>query len=236
MVYIYILLLQKNKYYVGKTTRPTFRLNQHFDEGGSSWTKKYKPIKILEMLPNCDDYDEDKYTKMYMDKHGINNVRGGSYSTVRLDKTTVDNLKRMSNGTNDKCFECGNKGHFWKYCPNRKRKTRKKVNNSESEEEQDQHCSYCNKGFTTKKGAQFHENVHCNARKQMKNKVLSTANDELDEGEYNVDGETLYWDGEEWYEESTNYAGHRDGTFGNQYGDWRPIKKNNKSSRNKMRF
>jgi len=40
----------------------------------------------------------------------------------------------------------------------------------------------------------------------------------------------LYWDGEEWYEESTNYAGHRDGTFGNQDGDWRPIKKQKKST------
>jgi len=206
MVYIYILLLQKNKYYVGKTTRPTFRLKQHFDSGGSSWTKKYKPIKIIKIIPNCDDYDEDKYTKMYMDNHGIDNVRGGSYSTVRLDKTTVDNLKRMSNGTNDKCFECGKKGHFSKYCPNRKRKTKKirKTNNhesdeelciwnseSESEEEESEEeeseeeeseeeeseeeeseedeqcwsCSYCNKGFTTKKGAQFHENVHCKARK-----------------------------------------------------------------------
>ena len=165
MVYIYILLLQKNKYYVGKTTRPTFRLKQHFDSGGSSWTKKYKPIKIIEMLHNCDDYDEDKYTKMYMDKHGIDNVRGGSYSTVRLDKTTIDNLKRMNRGTNDKCFECGKKGHFSKYCPNRKRKAKKirKTNNHESEEElciwnsesdeedEEWSCSYCNKGFTTKK-------------------------------------------------------------------------------------
>jgi len=182
MVYIYILLLQKNKYYVGKTTRPTFRLKQHFDSGGSSWTKKYKPIKIIEMLHNCDDYDEDKYTKMYMDKHGIDNVRGGSYSTVRLDKTTIDNLKRMNRGTNDKCFECGKKGHFSKYCPNRKRKAKKirKTNNNESDEElciwnsesdeedEEWSCSYCNKGFTTKKGAQFHENVHCKARKQSK--------------------------------------------------------------------
>ena len=89
MVYIYILLLQKNKYYVGKTTHPKFRLREHFDSGGSAWTKKYKPVKILQILPNCDDYDEDKYTKMYMDKHGINNVRGGSYSTIRLDKITI---------------------------------------------------------------------------------------------------------------------------------------------------
>ena len=178
MVYIYILLLQKNKYYVGKTTRPKFRLIEHFNSGGSAWTKKYKPVKILQILPNCDDYDEDKYTKIYMDKHGINNVRGGSYSKIQLDKTTVAHLTRMSNGANDKCFDCGKKGHFAKYCPNRK----KAKNDSESEEEpciwnsesdDEWSCSYCNKGFATKKGAQFHENVHCKVRKQKKNYAWS---------------------------------------------------------------
>ena len=197
------------------------------------------------MLHNCDDYDEDKYTKMYMDKHGIDNVRGGSYSTVRLDKTTIDNLKRMNRGTNDKCFECGKKGHFSKYCPNRKRKAKKirKTNNHESEEElciwnsesdeedEEWSCSYCNKGFTTKKGAQFHENVHCKARKQRK--ALSVDNEELDEGKYEVNGESLYWDGEEWNEESTTYPGHRDGTFGNQYGEWKPIKKEKRKTNKK---
>jgi hypothetical protein len=65
----------------------------------------------------------------------------------------------------------------------------------------------------------------------MKNGVLSSADEDLVTGVYEVDGEHLYWDGEEWYEESTNYAGHRDGTFGNQDGDWRPIKKQKKSTR-----
>ena len=65
MVFIYILELENKKYYVGKTTNPDFRLEQHFNNSGSQWTKKYKPIKILELKSNCDDYDEDKYTKMY---------------------------------------------------------------------------------------------------------------------------------------------------------------------------
>ena len=61
MVFIYVLELENNKYYVGKTTNPDFRLEQHFTSSGSQWTKKYKPIKILELKPNCDVYDEDKY-------------------------------------------------------------------------------------------------------------------------------------------------------------------------------
>ena len=41
MVTIYVLKLQGNKYYVGKTINPTYRLDDHFSEGGSAWTKKY---------------------------------------------------------------------------------------------------------------------------------------------------------------------------------------------------
>ena len=37
MVYIYVLKLKSNKYYVGKTDNPNFRLNDHFDANGSEW-------------------------------------------------------------------------------------------------------------------------------------------------------------------------------------------------------
>ena len=56
MVYVYILKLENGKYYVGKTNNPEYRLNNHFNENGSAWTKKYKPIKILKLIPNCDNF------------------------------------------------------------------------------------------------------------------------------------------------------------------------------------
>ena len=67
MVYIYILQLINNKYYVGKTIDPNFRLDQHFNSDGSIWTRKYKPIKVVEIIPNCDNFDEDKYTLKTME-------------------------------------------------------------------------------------------------------------------------------------------------------------------------
>jgi predicted GIY-YIG superfamily endonuclease len=78
MTTIYVLELESNKYYVGKSKELEIRLENHFNNNGFSWTQKYKPIKILEIFKDCDDFDEDKYTLKYMSKYGINNVRGGS--------------------------------------------------------------------------------------------------------------------------------------------------------------
>jgi hypothetical protein len=112
MLYIYILKLQQGKYYVGKTKNAGFRLDSHFNSEGSAWTKKYKPIKVEKLISNCDDYDEDKYTRIYMDKYGVDNVRGGSFVQVKLNDNTKEALNKMSNGTKDLCFKCGEKGHF----------------------------------------------------------------------------------------------------------------------------
>ena len=65
MTFIYVLQLKQNKFYVGKTETPDKRLNCHKSGNGSAWTKKYKPIKTIELFEG-DKYDEDKYVLKYM--------------------------------------------------------------------------------------------------------------------------------------------------------------------------
>jgi hypothetical protein len=121
---IYILQLEKEKYYVGKSSDPINRTAQHFRGKGSAWTEKYPPISVIEIIENCDSFDEDKYTKIYMAKHGIANVRGGSYCQLKLSDDIMKLLGRELFGASDKCYNCGQNGHLIVQCPQMNKKVR----------------------------------------------------------------------------------------------------------------
>lgn len=118
---LYVLKLIQDKFYIGKTTQNVYnRFNQHKIGIGSSWTKLYKPIKILEKFETRDKFEEDKYTKKYMDLYGIDNVRGGSYSNIILTDWQIKAIKRELETSNDLCFKCGKSGHFAYNCNKQK--------------------------------------------------------------------------------------------------------------------
>lgn len=161
MVYIYILKLENNKYYIGKTNNPINRLSQHTNNNGSEWTKKYKPIKLIELIEDCDNFDEDKYTKIYMQKYGIDNVRGGSYNQMILSNENIITIQKELDSSLNKCYNCGKTGHYIKDCKYKKSYKEEEYDEDEDEEYEIFECPYCKKEFDSKKGAQFHINIYC---------------------------------------------------------------------------
>lgn len=116
MTFVYVLLLEDNKYYIGKTNSIEIRLQAHFNERGSEWTKKYKPKSVVEKIETSDPGDEDKYTIKYMQEFGTDNVRGGSFCKIELDPAEKSVLDIMIKSRKDTCFKCGKEGHFSKDC------------------------------------------------------------------------------------------------------------------------
>ena len=197
---LYILKLINNKYYIGTTNKDVIeRLQEHINNKGSQWTKKHKVLKLEKSITNCDKYDEDKWTKIYMDKYGIENVRGGSYCEIKLNMESVNTIAREISHANGNCLYCNKKGHYINNCPKMfqiNKKTYSKHLNylnmscdyeseSESESESDYENDYASESD--------YENDYASESESDENN-----DEELDEGTYNI---------------------------GNQYGEWKPIKK-----------
>ena len=201
-MYIYILELEKGKYYVGKSNQLKNRITDHFGSYGSAWTKKYKPVKVIETINNCDKFDEDKYTLKYMERYGVHNVRGGSFCETKLNNDNLKTINKMLDGAIDKCYNCGEKGHFASQCEYDNEYDSDYY--TDSSEEEIWCCSYCDKEFTTEKGALFHENVHCKFNKNKNNKNNSYNNNY--KSSYNNKKMSCYRCGREGHYSSDCYA------------------------------
>lgn len=158
---IYVLRLEGGRYYVGKSDNVMNRYQQHLKGYGSAWTKKYKPISLVKTIENASPFDEDKYTKEYMSKYGIDKVRGGSYVEVDLSDFHKEALNMEIWSAKDLCTQCGRAGHFVKDCYAKKDASGNKI---EYEDEirsvvdiDEWGCKYCYRTFTTAFGCNVHE-------------------------------------------------------------------------------
>jgi len=116
MNYLYVLQLEKNKFYIGKTENVNKRVADHVLGLGSEWTRRYRVFNLINYFPLNDPFDEDKYVKKYMNMYGIDNVRGGTYCNIILSKEQKNFLKNELKTVNNLCYRCGSHEHFVRDC------------------------------------------------------------------------------------------------------------------------
>lgn len=108
---LYVLALSGGKYYVGASREPEGRVLQHFAGQAAAWTQRYPPLRVLECRRG-DVFDEDKLTKQYMQRYGIDAVRGGSYCALTLSERDRTALEKELATAQRQCFRCGSRQHF----------------------------------------------------------------------------------------------------------------------------
>lgn len=89
-IFLYVLALEDDRYYVGLSSDVSKRMEQHFSSFGAEWTKRYRPIRLIHSI-NTGTQDgrhaevmEDEATIVLMMKYGIEKVRGGHFSQVDI--------------------------------------------------------------------------------------------------------------------------------------------------------
>ncbi len=78
--FVYVLLLQDGKFYVGSTDNPYMRFVDHFmcSNNSAAWVREWgPPIRVVEMIKNASGEDEHYKYAEYAEKFGWDNVRGG---------------------------------------------------------------------------------------------------------------------------------------------------------------
>lgn len=84
--YIYVLKLVEDRYYVGRTINIFRRTQEHFTGVGSIYTRKYKPLKVVEVEEEITTDDERKMTFKYVEKYGWGKVRGSYWCSLEIKR------------------------------------------------------------------------------------------------------------------------------------------------------
>ena len=88
--YIYVLKLVDDRYYIGRSQNIVQRIEDHFSGNGSVYTKKYKPLNVVEIVEEKTNDDERNKTIEYIEKYTWEKVRG--YTWCRVEYKTPFNI------------------------------------------------------------------------------------------------------------------------------------------------
>lgn len=86
-VSLFLLELEHGKFYAGASSDPVKALEEcreRLGSLGSQWTQIHRPVRLREVVRVARVEDLDVYVRKWMLEYGVENVRGGSWSSVRL--------------------------------------------------------------------------------------------------------------------------------------------------------
>ncbi len=107
--YIYVLKLVEDRYYVGRTINIFRRIQEHFTGVGSIYTKKYKPLKVIEVEEETTTDDERKMTFKYVEKYGWGSVRGSYWCSLEIKRwPNLQSYEKMKSQRDKKLLEMAN--------------------------------------------------------------------------------------------------------------------------------
>ena len=117
---LYVLKLRHGKFYVGTTGKLLRRrVEEHKCGAGATWTRKHPVMHVHESTPVSKEeagFREDAEVQRLMQLHGIEAVRGGTYSRTVLPRAQLRELRGKIWHNQGRCLRCGRGGHTIKTC------------------------------------------------------------------------------------------------------------------------
>jgi len=116
---VYVLLCEHEKIYVGRCRRDRLheRLNEHQSGSACTFTHMYPIQDVLQVSLSDNSRDEDNIVMEFMENNGINNVRGGTFSSIHLPEYQIRTLIDQLRHNRGACIRCGKIGHYIDTCP-----------------------------------------------------------------------------------------------------------------------
>jgi hypothetical protein len=90
---IYILKLQEDKYYIGKSNDVMSDYIEHLEGRKCKWTQIYRPILIIKSILNVSPNEIYSIFNRYISDYGIHKVRGDILQEFVLNPIQIESLK-----------------------------------------------------------------------------------------------------------------------------------------------
>ena len=81
----FLMELEHGKYFAGASPDPLKTLEEHREGiAGVAWTQIHRPVRLREVVAVACPRQLDAQVQAWMAHYGVENVRGGAWSDVRL--------------------------------------------------------------------------------------------------------------------------------------------------------